>query len=133
MGDLEGPEAQIKLRAIQALAACGFREIGTDGSGLRLLCSATGAVFIGVGSCRSLAYSPVGPGGRLQLVAARQTVALIDRITSLDLAALRAASASLAKVPSKSPLFPLKQKQFGDTVAEYDPQAGCRVGRKGQG
>jgi len=77
-------ELPVKERAIQALSACGFQEIGRDGSGLRLFESPSGGLLIGVGSCRSLAYSPTGPGGRLQLVAASRTPALLCRITALD-------------------------------------------------
>ena len=83
-GDTGTALSTIKARAITALMACGFREIGVDGSGLRLFKSVSGALLIGVGSCRSLAYSPTGPGGRLQLVAASRTPALIYRITSRE-------------------------------------------------
>jgi hypothetical protein len=88
-GALGGLDAQMKAQAIQALTAGGFREVGTDGSGLRLFSSVSGCLLIGVGSCRSLAYSPTGPGGRLQLVAASNTAALVCRITSLNPGASR--------------------------------------------
>lgn len=78
-------ESTDKARAIKALVACGFHEIGVDGSGLRLLKSASGTLLIGVGSCRSLAYSPTGPGGHLQLVATSRTPALLRRIASRDI------------------------------------------------
>jgi len=77
-------EGSQKERAIRALTANGFREIGVDGSGLRLFKSTSGALLIGVGSCRCLAYSPTGPDGRLQLVAASRTAALLCRIATID-------------------------------------------------
>jgi hypothetical protein len=82
-GDGEDPAGAIggKERAIRALTGRGFREIGVDGSGLRLFKSASGASLIAIGSCRSLAYSRAGPGGRLQLVATARTLTLLSRIS----------------------------------------------------
>jgi len=83
-GETDAIESTVKARAIAALTARGFCEIGVDGSGLRLFKSVSGALLIGVGSCRSLAYAPKGPDGCLQLVAASRTPALICRLTSRD-------------------------------------------------
>jgi hypothetical protein len=79
-------ENAMKARAISALAARGYRKIGVDGNGLPLFKSAAGGPLIGVGSCRSLAYSQTGSGGRLQLVATSRTAALAYRVASLDVA-----------------------------------------------
>jgi hypothetical protein len=71
-----------KERAIRALIGRGFRQIGVDGSGLPLFKSGSGALLIAIGSCRCLAYSRAGPGGRLQLVATARTRSLLCRISS---------------------------------------------------
>ncbi len=75
---------ETKQSAIGALIACGFREIGFDGSGLPLLKSRSGSLLISVGSCRSLAYSPTAAGGRLQLVATTRTAALLCRVGEIE-------------------------------------------------
>jgi hypothetical protein len=79
----DGPEPWLGARtvvslAMEILADRGFTCIGEDPVGLPLYRSPTGALLIGVGSCRSLAYTKVD--GRLQVVAAARTATLICRI-----------------------------------------------------
>jgi hypothetical protein len=66
-------------RAIDLLLRRGFAYIGHDPVGLPCYRSPSGVLLIAVGSCRSLAYAAVG--GRLQVVAAARTAALVCRIT----------------------------------------------------
>ncbi|SPE29335.1 hypothetical protein SBBP1_50045 [Burkholderiales bacterium] len=72
-----GPQAT-RNRAIKLLLDRGFVPLGDDPVGLPCFRSPSGAVLIAVGSCRSLAYANVG--GRLQVVAAARTAALVCRI-----------------------------------------------------
>lgn len=65
--------------AIDLLRQRGFVYIGQDPVGLPCYRSPSGALLIGIGSCRSLAYAPVD--GRLQVIAAARTSALVCRIT----------------------------------------------------
>ncbi len=67
------------VRAIELLQRRGFTYIGHDPVGLPCYRSPSGALLIAVGSCRSLAYAPVS--GKLQVVAAARTAALVCRIT----------------------------------------------------
>lgn len=64
--------------AIGMLLERGFTFIGLDPVGLPCYRSSSGALLIAVGSCRSLAYAPVD--GKLQVVAAARTTALVCRI-----------------------------------------------------
>ncbi len=68
----------IQQQAIRVLLERGFVYIGEDSVGLPCFRSRSGAVLIGVGSCRCLAYAAVQ--GRLQVVAAARTLALLCRI-----------------------------------------------------
>ncbi len=79
----DGPEAVLgKITtvalAIEILTDRGFVFIGQDPLGLPCYRSPSGAMLIGVGSCRSLAYRKVG--GRLQVIAAARTATLVCRI-----------------------------------------------------
>lgn len=73
------PGPSIRERAIELLEARGFRYIGPDPVGLPCYRSPSGVLLIAVGSCRCLAYAPVD--GRLQVVTASRTAALVCRIT----------------------------------------------------
>jgi len=75
----ETPTRTTFVRAIELLQRRGFTYIGHDPVGLPCYRSPSGALLIAVGSCRSLAYAPVG--GKLQVVAAARTAALVCRIT----------------------------------------------------
>jgi hypothetical protein len=66
-------------RAVELLQERGFKYIGDDPVGLPCYRSPSGALLIAVGSCRSLAYAMVE--GKLQVVAAARTAALVCRIT----------------------------------------------------
>jgi hypothetical protein len=68
----------IQSQAIRVLLARGFVYAGEDSVGLPCYRSRSGAILIGVGSCRCLAYAAVQ--GRLQVVAAARTLALLCRI-----------------------------------------------------
>jgi hypothetical protein len=72
-----GPRAT-RQRAIELLLGRGFIHLGDDPVGLPCYRSPSGAVLIAVGTCRSLAYAMMG--GRLQVVAAARTAALVCRI-----------------------------------------------------
>jgi hypothetical protein len=65
--------------AIDLLQQRGFSFIGRDPVGLPCYRSPSGALLISVGSCRALAYAPVG--GRYQVIASSRTAALVCRIT----------------------------------------------------
>ena len=69
---------EVRAQAIQLLRERGFVYAGEDSVGLPCYRSRSGAMLIGVGSCRSLAYAMVE--GRLQVVAASRTLALLCRI-----------------------------------------------------
>jgi len=73
------PSGSIRERAIELLLQRGFRYIGPDPVGLPCYRSPSGVLLIAVGSCRCLAYAPVE--GKLQVVTASRTAALICRIT----------------------------------------------------
>jgi hypothetical protein len=68
----------IRLQAISLLLQRGYVYVGEDSVGLPCFRSRSGAMLIGVGSCRCLAYAKVD--GRLQVVAAARTLALLCRI-----------------------------------------------------
>jgi hypothetical protein len=68
----------IRARAIGMLVQRGYSYVGEDSMGLPCYRSRSGAMLIGVGSCRCLAYAKVD--GRLQVVAAARTLALLCRI-----------------------------------------------------
>ncbi len=68
----------IQQQAIRVLVARGFVYVGEDSVGLPCYRSRSGAILIGVGSCRCLAYAAVH--GRLQVVAAARTLSLLCRI-----------------------------------------------------
>jgi hypothetical protein len=79
----DGPEPALGTRTIVALAIellmdRGFIHLGDDPVGLPCYRSPSGALLVGVGSCRSLAYTKVD--GRLQVIAAARTATLICRI-----------------------------------------------------
>lgn len=76
-----------RAQAIELLLDRGFKHIGQDPMGLPCFRSPSGALLIGVGGCRSLAYAMMG--GRLQVVAAARTEALICRIASTPDGAVR--------------------------------------------
>lgn len=71
-------ERSMVALAIDILRQRGFTYLGVDPLGLPCYRSPSGALLIGVGSCRSLAYAAVD--GRLQVVAAARTAALLCRI-----------------------------------------------------
>jgi hypothetical protein len=73
------PSRSLRERAIELLQERGFRYIGPDPVGLPCYRSPSGVLLIAVGSCRCLAYAPVD--GRLQVVTASRTAALVCRIT----------------------------------------------------
>jgi len=82
-GHNDGPEPTLGARttmalAIEILQERGFVFIGKDPVGLPCYRSPSGALLIGVGSCRSLAYAMVGD--RLQIIAAARTATLVCRI-----------------------------------------------------
>ena len=68
----------IRAQAIGLLLQRGYVYAGEDSMGLPCYRSRSGAMLIGVGSCRCLAYAKVD--GRLQVVAAARTLALLCRI-----------------------------------------------------
>jgi hypothetical protein len=68
----------IRAQAIEMLVQRGYVYAGADSMGLPCFRSRSGAMLIGVGSCRCLAYAKVD--GRLQVVAAARTLALLCRI-----------------------------------------------------
>jgi hypothetical protein len=65
--------------AIEMLQKRGFAFIGSDRNGLPCYRSPSGALLISIGSCRTLAYAPVG--GRFEVIATAHTAALVSRIT----------------------------------------------------
>lgn len=75
----EPSRATTVSHAINLLRQRGFSYVGPDPVGLPCYRSPSGALLIGVGSCRSLAYARVD--GRLQVIAAARTTALVCRIT----------------------------------------------------
>ncbi len=82
-----------RVRAIELLLKRGFEHIGEDPVGLPCFRSPSGALLIGVGSCRSIAYTKVK--GKLQIAAAARTDALVCRIISPEAAPPPAAKADL--------------------------------------
>ena len=68
----------LRAQAVKLLTQRGFVYAGEDAVGLPCFRSPSGAILIGVGSCRCLAYAKVQ--GRLQVVAAARTAALLCRI-----------------------------------------------------
>ena len=68
----------IQTEAVRVLLGRGFSYVGQDSVGLPCYRSRSGAILIGVGSCRCLAYAAVN--GKLQVVAAARTLALLCRI-----------------------------------------------------
>jgi hypothetical protein len=70
--------SDIRSQAIGLLLQRGYVYAGEDSMGLPCYRSRSGAMLIGVGSCRCLAYAKVD--GRLQVVAAARTLALLCRI-----------------------------------------------------
>lgn len=68
----------VRHQAITLLLQRGYVYVGEDSVGLPCFRSRSGAMLIGVGSCRCLAYAKVD--GRLQVVAAARTLALLCRI-----------------------------------------------------
>ncbi len=68
----------LRAQAVKLLCERGFVYAGEDAVGLPCFRSPSGAILIGVGSCRCLAYAKVQ--GRLQVVAAARTAALLCRI-----------------------------------------------------
>lgn len=81
------PEAHPRAtrhQAIMVLLQRGFIYVGEDSLGLPCFRSRSGAMLIAVGSCRCLAYAKVE--GRLQVVAAARTLALLCRIAPTDTA-----------------------------------------------
>jgi hypothetical protein len=91
-----GPQAT-RDRAIKLLLERGFVHLGEDPTGLPCFRSPSGAVLISVGSCRALAYANVG--GRLQVVAAARTAALVCRIAPASTESL---PSPRSRVPSES-------------------------------
>jgi hypothetical protein len=70
--------SDVRSQAIGLLLQRGYAYAGEDSMGLPCYRSRSGAMLIGVGSCRCLAYAKVD--GRLQVVAAARTLALLCRI-----------------------------------------------------
>lgn len=76
--DSSGSAAAVRQQAVRLLLDRGFSYAGEDALGLPCYRSRSGAMLIGVGSCRCLAYANVQ--GRLQVVAAARTLSLLCRI-----------------------------------------------------
>lgn len=81
----------VRAQAIGLLLQRGYVFAGEDSMGLPCFRSRSGAMLIGVGSCRCLAYAKVD--GRLQVVAAARTLALLCRIGPESSAAVLATPA----------------------------------------
>jgi hypothetical protein len=65
--------------AIELLQKRGFAYVGRDPIGLPCYQSPSGVLVVAVGSCRTLAYAPVG--GRFEVIASSRTETLVCRIT----------------------------------------------------
>ena len=87
----------VRTQAIGLLLQRGYVYAGEDSMGLPCYRSRSGAMLIGIGSCRCLAYAKVD--GRLQVVAAARTLALLCRIGSESSQAESAVPAARAPEP----------------------------------
>ncbi len=93
----------VRHQAITLLLQRGYVYVGEDSVGLPCFRSRSGAMLIGVGSCRCLAYAKVD--GRLQVVAAARTLALLCRIGP-DTDPAGAVSAGRGDIPAASHAIP---------------------------